>query len=253
MISINTTLGSSKFSFYTSPLQLPSGTEAPDFTLVDLKSDETFSLRDFQGKVIILDLFATWCGPCRAAIPFIREIYHAYSRDELEIISIDTDPSEGESLVLSFTDDNQMEWIVALDNNSIIRSYYGSGYIPTMYIIDQNQNIAYSEIGFNFNAIMDKLVDLGLEQKYSISSDNPSLDLLVLVGIFLLIPIVGIIIIVVIKFSEKSKSLNLKTMGVSKKGIYHPPAKHKILYCTQCGEKIEPFDRFCTNCGRRIL
>ncbi len=78
--------------------QLPVDTNAPDFSLTDIVTNESFSLTDFQGKVVILDLFATWCGPCVEAIPNIREIYLSYSANDLMIVSIDVSEEDVELL-----------------------------------------------------------------------------------------------------------------------------------------------------------
>lgn len=135
--------------------QLPIGQQAPDFQLENLNTNTSFKLSDNTGKVVIIDLFATWCGPCKAALPQIRRVFFSYSQDDLCIISIDTDSKEGENLVRPFAETYKMDWNVALDNNSIVDTNYGSGYIPTMYIIAPNQTIVYSEIGFYYDRVTD--------------------------------------------------------------------------------------------------
>ncbi|MFW9903224.1 MAG: TlpA disulfide reductase family protein [Candidatus Thorarchaeota archaeon] len=90
--------------------QLPDDTPATNFKLTDTITKESFSLSDFQGRFVILNLFATWYGSCVDAIPKIREIYIFYSGKELVIISIDvSEEEEEEQLVKDFIDNHNIE------------------------------------------------------------------------------------------------------------------------------------------------
>lgn len=131
-------------------------TLAPDFNITDVDSHIEYSLSDFQGKIVMLDFFATWCGPCIAALPTIREFYLLYPENMFQIISIDVDWEESEALISGFRDSYGMDWIVGSDpmydeNNTVIWDHlnYGSGFIPTMYILNQTGHVVYSEIGFD--------------------------------------------------------------------------------------------------------
>lgn len=132
--------------------ELPVGTQAVDFTLTSIPDNTTFSLSDFLGKIVLLDLFATWCGFCKAALPYINRIANSY--EDLVVISIDVDSRETEELVIEFKNEFNMTWIVALDNNSIISSNYGTGAIPTMYVINQTGYVHYQEIGFDNDKVV---------------------------------------------------------------------------------------------------
>ncbi len=252
---INTNVYRTNSFSIAKPLQLSPGTMAPDFTLTDIMTEETFSLSDFQNKVVILDFFAIWCPPCKAAIPDMRKIYYDYSTEELAIISIDIEPSEEKDLVLSFAIDYQMEWFVTLDNDSIVWENYGTGYIPTMYIIGQDQRIAYSEIGFNYENVLNTLDGLGLESSATTTSDgdgSPSVEPLVILGILSIVPIVGLVIVIVVKFSEKAASRDLKSPSPWKSKSDIPQIQHGIQFCHNCGNKADLSDRFCINCGNRL-
>lgn len=122
---------------------------ATDFTIVDVDTGITYSLNDFIGRVVVLDLFATWCPPCGVALPYLRELYLRYSEDEVRIISIDVDSSESQSLVSHFRHDNNMDWLVGRDTDGSISAIYGLGSIPTFHIIDQAGNIHWSDSGFS--------------------------------------------------------------------------------------------------------
>jgi thiol-disulfide isomerase/thioredoxin len=99
------------------------GDRAPDFDIVNIYSNTSSKLSDYLGKVVILDLFATWCGPCIVALPQIVRIQNSYNATDLQIISIDVDSSESYSKVMNFAVDNDMSWIVTLDESNMKQEY----------------------------------------------------------------------------------------------------------------------------------
>jgi thiol-disulfide isomerase/thioredoxin len=239
--------------------QLPTDTSAPDFSLTDIVTNETFSLSDFQGKVVILDLFATWCPPCVDAIPKIREIFLSYSADDLIIISIDTS-DEKEQLVKDFIEEHEMEWLVAMDNNSIVSNNYGSGYIPTLYVIDQNQVVAYSEIGFNFEEVLNTLDQLELEPTRPISS-NGSLDDISFLGIvplifiagigFMVVFIIGTIIYGRYQQRKQAEAYQARYGFKQQQSIPRPTSYRKADFnvCSNCNRSVSSKAKFCLYCG----
>lgn len=131
------------------------GTLAPDFNITDVDSGITYNLSDFLGKIVMLDLFATWCGPCIAALPIIHELYLLYPEDMFQIISIDVDTTETVSQVKGFRRSYDMDWIVGLDQLINDERYiadslrYGTGFIPTMYLLNETGHVIYAEVGFD--------------------------------------------------------------------------------------------------------
>ena len=236
--------------------QLPDDTPAPNFILTDIVTNESFSLTDFQGKVVILDLFATWCGPCVDAIPKIREIYLSYSTDELVIISIDVS-EEDEELLKDFINDHNMEWLVAFDNNSIVSTNYGSGYIPTLYVIDQNQKVAYSEIGFNFGEVLETLDKLGLESTHQISP-NGSFNGIPSLGIIPTIFIVGVGLMVIFiigavlydRYQQRKQATAYQThFRFNRDTAFSGYKKPRLQICPNCNQSVVTGAKFCMNCG----
>jgi peroxiredoxin len=119
--------------------------KAPDFTLMDTNGS-SFTLSKCPAKVVLIDFFATWCGPCKDAIPTFRNLYDEYSRDQLEIISISP---EDESTLRSFArrSDINMTWIVAQDKAGVSDDY-GIAYIPRTFLVDANGYIRYNHVGW---------------------------------------------------------------------------------------------------------
>ena len=119
------------------------GNQAPDFEAVDLNG-KTIKLSDFKDKVILLDFWATWCGPCVKEIPNMKALKDKYA-DQLAIISISLDKKEEK--LRSFIKAKNLDWthVYAPEGrqNSLVKTYCGFG-LPTYYIIDQNGKIHYN-------------------------------------------------------------------------------------------------------------
>ena len=128
--------------------------EVEDFTFTALDGS-TKSLSDYRGKVVILDMWATWCGPCQVFMPELKKIYEYYSRNVLEIFSVDVDPSESAQLIQSFIDwfsspdayNIELNWIFGRDDGTISEKYLKGGGIPTVVIFDQMGRLHYTEAG----------------------------------------------------------------------------------------------------------
>ncbi len=128
--------------------ELMYGNPAPDFTLKDING-ETVSLKDFRGKVVLLDFWATTCGPCITEIPNLRTLYEEHHPD-LVLISISLDAND-EPLV-KFLEDNDMPWI-HIRSNLEMPVKYNVSYIPHYRVIDRNGLMRgkslHDEIGLN--------------------------------------------------------------------------------------------------------
>ena len=122
-----------------------------DFTLTDLEG-KAVRLSDQQGKVVVLDFWATWCGPCKSSFPTLQEVFEKYrSNDRVAIFALNTWERVGgrqrEELVKKFMAENKYTFPVLFDEGFVDR--YGVEGIPTKFIIDKKGRIAFKSIGFN--------------------------------------------------------------------------------------------------------
>jgi len=119
------------------------GKTAPSFTLKDLNGKQV-RLSDFKGKVVLLDFWATWCGPCRQAIPHLEALHKKYKDQGLVVIGINHERDHDK--VKEFAKEN-ISYIVLLDADREFAEYGIRG-IPAAFYIDREGKIRYCEIGF---------------------------------------------------------------------------------------------------------
>lgn len=125
---------------------LQPGESAPDFTLTTL-SGEQLSLSDLRGKKVILNFWATWCGPCRAEMPDMQKFYESH-QDEVEILAVNVTESEASAENVDlFVEDYGLTFPILLDEKSQVVTTYQALTIPTSYLIDSNGVIQNRMIG----------------------------------------------------------------------------------------------------------
>ncbi len=118
----------------------------PDFTLPDLDGNNV-SLSDFEGKVVVVDLWATWCPPCREEIPFLIELYDEFEGQGLVILGVGLDQG-GAADLAPFVEQNAIDYTIVVGNRSVGEAYQVTG-IPTTFIIGRDGRIAAKHIGFS--------------------------------------------------------------------------------------------------------
>lgn len=125
---------------------------APDFTLTDLKG-KSGKLSDYRGKVIILDFWATWCGPCRMLIPHFEDLYKRYKGSGLEIIGVAMDQG-GAQVVKPFVEKHSMAYPNFIGNNQVAMQYGGLRGIPTTFLITRDGRIYKKYVGVPPNPLV---------------------------------------------------------------------------------------------------
>ena len=115
--------------------------QAPDFTVVDADGNEV-KLSDFFGKPIVLNFWASWCGPCKSEMPDFDEIYLEMG-DDIQFLMINLTDGYQETLgkAKAFLEDSGYQFPVYFDVNSEAAMAYGVMSIPTTYFIDASGNV----------------------------------------------------------------------------------------------------------------
>jgi peroxiredoxin len=123
--------------------------QAPDFTLKDANG-HTVRLSDYRGKVVLLDFWATWCGPCKIEIPWFQEFERQYKDKGFAVIGVAMD-EEGWNVVKPFAQHMSINYRVVVGDDAIGDLYANGGIdaLPTTFLIDRGGRIASIHIGLS--------------------------------------------------------------------------------------------------------
>ncbi len=135
-----------KIDPYSAPLY-PSKKKAParDFE-VTLTNGESFRLSDQEGKVVIMNIWATWCSPCHDEIPDFVDLYSEYRNEGLTILGVSID-EQGRSVVIPFMERYNVNFPIVIDDGTVMDKYGPTMGVPTSYIIDKAGNLRYFAVG----------------------------------------------------------------------------------------------------------
>lgn len=129
-------------------------TTAPNFTLQDMNGNSV-SLSDYRGKVVLLEFWATWCPPCRAAIPGLETLYKKYKDKGLVILAVSMDNSSDWEFVKSFIKDYRMTYPV-LKGTEEVSALFHVRAIPLLLVLDKKGSIVKQHVGFVYEDALEK-------------------------------------------------------------------------------------------------
>ncbi len=115
-----------------------------DFILEDLSGNEV-SLKDFRGKVVMLEFWATWCPPCRASVPELIDLHERFQGRDFALIAISLDNSK--SAVKDFVDEFNIPYIMLM-NDGGVDEQYGVFSIPTSFIVGRDGKVVSKHAGY---------------------------------------------------------------------------------------------------------
>ena len=148
----------------TNAQAVPLGQSAPEF---ELRGDgaSTVKLSALRGKVVYLDFWASWCGPCRQSFPWMNDLQAKYASRGLQIVGVNLDAKDADAR--KFLAETQANFLLAFDNKGVTPKLYGVKGMPTSYLIDREGRIVSEHSGFHFSktATLEKEIEKLLESK----------------------------------------------------------------------------------------
>lgn len=132
------------------------GQPAPALTFKDLAGKEV-SLAALKGKVVVVDFWATWCGPCRQEIPGYIEMQKKHGADGLVIVGVSLD-QKGPRHVQRFVEQNGMNYTVVMGDNDAVEAFGGFEAIPTTFLIGRDGRILHEKTGVMESAEYEAIV-----------------------------------------------------------------------------------------------
>jgi thiol-disulfide isomerase/thioredoxin len=121
------------------------GSYVKDFTL-NTPEEKALSFASLKGKYVLIDFWASWCGPCKASFPHMKEVYQKYKSDQFEIYSISIDKDK--AAWLKELKVQALPWLHSLDTKNVSQSGFAVTGVPTTYLIDPQGKILMKEVGF---------------------------------------------------------------------------------------------------------
>ncbi|HKV54577.1 MAG TPA: TlpA disulfide reductase family protein [Candidatus Binataceae bacterium] len=122
------------------------GKMAANFHLKDLKGD-TVSLSGLRGKVVFLNVWATWCGPCREEMPSIEKLYDEFQKDQDFVVLAVSQDTDGSKAVTPYVEKKGLKFTVLLDPQNEVGEMYGVDGIPETFIIGRDGRIVAHHVG----------------------------------------------------------------------------------------------------------
>jgi thiol-disulfide isomerase/thioredoxin len=148
------------------------GKPAPDFTLQNLNGQKV-SLDSYKGKAVLINFWATWCGPCKVETPWLIELRNNYAGQGFEVLGIST---EGDDLkaddktgwakqkaaIAKFVAEEHMPYPVLVNGDSLSQTYGGLDAMPTSFYVDRKGNVVAAQMGLTSESEMESNIQKAL-------------------------------------------------------------------------------------------
>ena len=121
------------------------GQTAPSFKLHDLEGGE-ISLEKFKGKIVLLDFWATWCGPCRMTMPVVEKLSREYPND---MVLLAVNMHESKNVVEKYAFEQALVSQILLDEEGTVSAAYGARAIPMQFLIDRSGVVRHIQTGYS--------------------------------------------------------------------------------------------------------
>src|SRR5580692_10666381 len=133
--------------------------QTPDFALKD-STGKTVQLSDYHGKVVLLNFWATWCGPCKIEIPWFMEFQREFKDRDFVVLGVSMD-EDGWDSVRPYMKDHQFNYRVVVGNDDVGKLFGEIDDLPTTFLIDRDGHVAQKHVGLvGKNTYQDEIGEL---------------------------------------------------------------------------------------------
>jgi peroxiredoxin len=122
------------------------GTRAPDYTITNVRTGDSVSVREYRGRVILLNLWATWCPPCEQEMPSMERLYQEMGPQGLEVVAISIDQLAPDA-VRQWAEERGLSFTVLHDRTGRIQQVYQTTGMPESFVVDREGVIVKKVIG----------------------------------------------------------------------------------------------------------
>lgn len=144
---------------------------APSFTLKD-STGKTVQLSDYKGKVVLLNFWATWCGPCKIEIPWFIDFEQRYKDRGFAVLGISMD-EDGWEAVKPYLETKKVNYRVVIGTDEVADLYGGVSSLPTSFVIDRQGKIASAHVGLVSKSVYQDDIEQLLDNRGQVAEDRP--------------------------------------------------------------------------------
>ena len=144
--------------------------EAAEFALEDANG-QTLKLSDLRGKVVLLNFWATWCGPCKIEIPWFVEMEREFKDQGFAVVGVSMD-EDGWKVVKPFMQDMKVNYRMVLGTEEMAQLYGGVQALPTSFILDRNGKVASVHMGIVSRKVFEEEIRALLEAKAASAAEG---------------------------------------------------------------------------------
>jgi thiol-disulfide isomerase/thioredoxin len=146
------------------------GKLAPEFELKSLEG-QNVKLSDFRGKAVLLNFWATWCGPCKIEMPWFVELQKDYGPQGFQIVGVAMDDASAEDIG-KFVKELGVNYPILLGKESVGESYGGVGVLPTTFFIDRSGKVVAREFGLQSRSVFVDNIKKALNQGQTVQAGS---------------------------------------------------------------------------------
>ena len=148
----------------------PNGKPAPDFTL-DSLDGKTVTLSGYKGQAVLLNFWATWCGPCKIEMPWFVELQKEYGPKGLQIVGVAMDDA-GKDEIDKFVKEMGVNYPILVGKESVADQYGGVNVLPTTFFIDRDGKIVAREFGLQSRSVFVDHIKQALSQGRTVQAQK---------------------------------------------------------------------------------